>query len=98
MGGANGSRECAPDDELRDTHHVRNDGDGFREGLSPSPVIASEAKQSISPFGGMKAGLLRRVAPRNDESSGRFCLTGKSLRVLPGCLSSPICKNISVFA
>jgi hypothetical protein len=22
MGGANGSRECAPDDELRDTHRV----------------------------------------------------------------------------
>jgi hypothetical protein len=22
MGGANGSRECAPDDKLRDTHHV----------------------------------------------------------------------------
>jgi hypothetical protein len=32
--GANGSRECAPDDKLRDTHH--NDGDGFREGLHPS--------------------------------------------------------------
>src|SRR6266446_3194423 len=32
MGGANGSRECAPDDELRDTHHFLN-GDGFREGL-----------------------------------------------------------------
>jgi hypothetical protein len=35
MGGANGSRECAPDDKLRDTHHVLN-GDGFREGLNPS--------------------------------------------------------------
>ena len=22
MGGANGSRECAPDDKLRDTHHA----------------------------------------------------------------------------
>jgi hypothetical protein len=22
MGGANGSRECAPDDKLRDTHHI----------------------------------------------------------------------------
>ena len=22
MGGANGSRECAPDDKLRDTHHL----------------------------------------------------------------------------
>jgi hypothetical protein len=23
MGGANGSRECAPDDKLRDTHHLQ---------------------------------------------------------------------------
>ena len=67
MGGANGSRECAPDDELRDTHHVRNDGDGFRAGLNPS-------------------------------FCAQICLTDKSLRVLPVCLSSPICKNISVFA
>jgi hypothetical protein len=36
MGGANGSRECAPDDKLRDTHHDPNDGDGFREALNPS--------------------------------------------------------------
>jgi hypothetical protein len=36
MGGATGSRECAPDDKLRDTHHVTDDGDGFREGLNPS--------------------------------------------------------------
>jgi hypothetical protein len=35
MGGANGSRERAPDDKLRDTHHFLN-GDGFREGLNPS--------------------------------------------------------------
>jgi hypothetical protein len=36
MGGATGSRECAPDDKLRDTHHVPDDSDGFREGLNPS--------------------------------------------------------------
>ena len=36
MGGANGSRERAPDDKLRDTHHLLNDGDGFREGLNSS--------------------------------------------------------------
>jgi hypothetical protein len=36
MGGANGSRECAPDDKLSDTHHVPDNGDGFREGLNPS--------------------------------------------------------------
>jgi putative transposase len=24
MGGANGSRECAPDDKLRDTHHLKS--------------------------------------------------------------------------
>ena len=32
MGGANGSRECAPDDRLRDTHQSSSlmDGDGFR--------------------------------------------------------------------
>jgi hypothetical protein len=35
MGGANGSREGAPDDKLRDTHHVSmytQQGDGFRKG------------------------------------------------------------------
>jgi hypothetical protein len=34
MGGANGSRECAPDDELRDTHRVdprAKHADGFRK-------------------------------------------------------------------
>jgi hypothetical protein len=34
MGGANGSRECAPDDKLRDTHRVNThakQADGFRE-------------------------------------------------------------------
>jgi hypothetical protein len=36
MGGANGSRECAPDDKLRDTHHDPNDGDRFREALNSS--------------------------------------------------------------
>jgi hypothetical protein len=36
MGGANGSRECAPDNKLRDTHHVRDDRDRFREALNPS--------------------------------------------------------------
>jgi len=35
MGGANGSRECAPDDKLRDTHHLSMravQDDGFRKG------------------------------------------------------------------
>jgi hypothetical protein len=37
MGGANGSRECAPDDKLRDTHQLQfAKYDGFREGLNPS--------------------------------------------------------------
>jgi len=34
MGGANGSRECAPDDRLRDTHRVTTHAkqtDGFRK-------------------------------------------------------------------
>jgi hypothetical protein len=31
MGGANGSRECARDHKLRDTHHVIQQGDGFRK-------------------------------------------------------------------
>src|ERR1700754_1486738 len=35
MCGANGSRECAPDDKLRETHHVRAASDGFRK-LNPS--------------------------------------------------------------
>jgi hypothetical protein len=36
MVGASGSRERAPDDRLRDTHHGSNDGDGFREAFNPS--------------------------------------------------------------
>ena len=30
MGGANGSRECAPDDKLRDTHLFFCEVDGYR--------------------------------------------------------------------
>jgi hypothetical protein len=42
MGKANGSRECAPDDELRDTHQLQFiDGDGFREELNPSYALPS---------------------------------------------------------
>ncbi len=39
MGGANGSRECAPDDKLRDTHHGPNDGDGFRESVAAAKLV-----------------------------------------------------------
>ena len=35
MGGANGSRECAPDDKLRDTHQLHLIEMGFRR-LNPS--------------------------------------------------------------
>jgi hypothetical protein len=39
MGGANGSRECAPDDKLSDTHQFSSYGDdGFRR-LNPSCVL-----------------------------------------------------------
>jgi hypothetical protein len=41
MGGAHGSRECAPDDKLRDTHRMvaaitHAAGDGFRKGSTAS--------------------------------------------------------------
>ena len=37
MGGANGSRECAPDDKLRGTHQFEfAEMMGFRKGLNPS--------------------------------------------------------------
>jgi hypothetical protein len=36
MGGATGSRECAPDDKLRDTHHVPTTAMGFAKELNPS--------------------------------------------------------------
>jgi hypothetical protein len=40
MGGANGSRECAPDDKLRDTHQSKlAEMMGFRKGLNPSYVL-----------------------------------------------------------
>src|SRR5438046_7707467 len=43
--------------------------DRLREIISSIAVIASEAKQSISPR--RKCGLLRRFAPRNDEEVQR---------------------------
>jgi hypothetical protein len=46
------------------------------------PVIASEAKQSISPFGRTKAGLLRRFAPRNDGKSGAYLPSQRQLAIL----------------
>jgi hypothetical protein len=38
-----------------------------KSGIRRLPVIASEAKQSISTGSKMPDGLLRRCAPRNDE-------------------------------
>jgi hypothetical protein len=68
MGGANGSRECAPDDKLRDTHQLHFvEVMGFA-GLNPSYGLATRPAQVICPSGGL--------------------LTG---------VSSPLCKNISVF-
>jgi hypothetical protein len=56
MGGANGSRECAPDDELRDNHHivvnvsVAWQGDGF-------------CKCSTHPTGDQRSRFEKRQAP-----------------------------------
>src|SRR6187399_2532729 len=41
MGGANGSRECAPDDRLRDTHHRSCVIDGFRRVSHRAPIRAT---------------------------------------------------------
>jgi hypothetical protein len=49
MGGANGSRECAPDDELRDTHRATThakQADGFWK----RPTRPTGWKVSVSPF------------------------------------------------
>jgi hypothetical protein len=44
MGGATGSRECAPDDKLRDTHQIAiHDADGFRRKLNLSYVLRAQA-------------------------------------------------------
>src|SRR5882757_10291693 len=43
MGGATGSRECAPDDKLRDTHHVPTTAMGFAKG-STHPMICLTGK------------------------------------------------------
>jgi hypothetical protein len=49
MGGANGPRECAPDDELHDTHQLLSCLDGFRKGLNPShELIAAQPLCAIS--------------------------------------------------
>ena len=51
--GEAGPRECARDDKLRDTHHVLNDSDGFREGLNPSCdrcLTGKSVKSCLAPF------------------------------------------------
>jgi hypothetical protein len=45
MGGANGSRECAPDDELRDTHRFNpraKYADGFRKRSTRPTVLPAD--------------------------------------------------------
>jgi hypothetical protein len=51
----------------------------------PNVVIASEAKQSIAPQN--KCGLLRRVAPRNDDNP--------QLRDLAACFRASFAANIA---
>jgi hypothetical protein len=47
MGRADGSRECAPDDKVRDTHHVLDDSDGFREALNPSYDLLPDGRFNL---------------------------------------------------
>ncbi len=49
MGGANGSRECAPDDRLRDTHQLK--ADGFRKGSTHPANYPTAASDLFAPFG-----------------------------------------------
>jgi hypothetical protein len=52
MGGANGSRECAPDDKLRDTHHLsmRAARRWVSQGLNPSyRPTGKSAKTCLAP-------------------------------------------------
>src|SRR5258708_30858877 len=62
MGGANGSRECAPDDKLRDTHPVTThaeQADGFR-------------KRSTHPTGyGLRAGAALMTTSMRLAENGR---------------------------
>src|SRR6266446_838088 len=53
---ANGSRECAPDDRLREAIHV-------------TAVRHCERSEAIHVTPKRKYGLLRRFAPRNDDRS-----------------------------
>jgi hypothetical protein len=59
MGGANGSRECAPDDKLRDTHQLLFMGRWVRKGLNPS--------YELNPSCGLPPGTLFARAARLDH-------------------------------
>ncbi len=49
MGGANGSRECAPDDKLRDTHQLPfAKMMGFARGLNPSYLLIAQTAIDVS--------------------------------------------------
>jgi hypothetical protein len=84
MGGANGPRECAPDDKLRDTRQLKlAKMMGFAKWLNPSCELLSRPRGS----------LLRRARKRNlagpratKQPDGQITQT----------LSSPFRKNISL--
>jgi hypothetical protein len=65
--------------------------------LNPEIMIAAASRVVRSGMEPTGRAFARRVGSIRTTAL-IFCPSGKSVRVLPACLSSPFCKNISVLA
>jgi hypothetical protein len=83
MGGANGSRECAPDDKLRDTHQFE-----FTEMMGFAKSSTHPTSRAIAPCGPASSHAQAKSAdPSRDKTTRRANHQN---------LSSPSRKNISL--
>jgi len=105
------SRDWLPARHSSETIKTLNDGPLDGPPWSKAEVLASQGDVNFGSHSGhcstrsargkhfsAAEPQIRRLQGMLVEPIRLFCPTGKSLRVLPVCLSSPICKNISVLA
>jgi hypothetical protein len=83
MGGANGPRECAPDDKLRDTHQLK---------LAKMMGFANGSTHPASHY----RALAGPASSRAQAKSGRPRATKQPDGQITQTLSSPFRKNISL--
>jgi hypothetical protein len=83
MGGANGSRECAPDDKLRDTHQFE-----FTEMMGFAKGSTHPTSRAIAPYGPASS---RAQAKSSDPTAAK-----QPDGQITQNLSRPSRKNISL--